>query len=240
MAKSYQNLMGQISKLQEQAAAVRKKEMSGVVAGIHKQMAEYGLTAEDLGFSAGRGAGKGSGKAASKASTRAGVGVPKYQDPVSGKTWTGMGKPPTWIVGAANRDDFLINKAGGGVVKAGSPRKSAAVNVGVPKYQDPNTGATWTGRGKPPNWIAGVANRDEYLIAKSGAAAKPAANTGQTKAKVKAKVKTAASPVSAKKAVERTRRGGAAKKATAGRKGGAVRGRKSGRGAAPVEAAAQA
>ena len=184
MAKSYQNLMGQISKLQEQAAAVRKKEMSGVVAGIHKQMAEYGLTAEDLGFSAGRGAGKGSGKAASKASTRAGVGVPKYQDP--------------------------------------------------------NTGATWTGRGKPPNWIAGVANRDEYLIAKSGAAAKPAANTGQTKAKVKAKVKTAASPVSAKKAVERTRRGGAAKKATAGRKGGAVRGRKSGRGAAPVEAAAQA
>lgn len=23
------------------------------------------------------------------------------------------------------------------------------------KYHNPNTGQTWTGRGKPPNWIAG-------------------------------------------------------------------------------------
>ncbi|KAA9155708.1 H-NS histone family protein [Delftia sp. BR1] len=28
-------------------------------------------------------------------------------------------------------------------------------SVGAPKYRDPATGATWTGRGKPPNWIAG-------------------------------------------------------------------------------------
>lgn len=27
--------------------------------------------------------------------------------------------------------------------------------VGEPKYRDPATGATWTGRGKPPNWIQG-------------------------------------------------------------------------------------
>lgn len=30
-----------------------------------------------------------------------------------------------------------------------------AANVGVPKYCDPATGSTWTGRGKPPNWIVG-------------------------------------------------------------------------------------
>lgn len=30
-----------------------------------------------------------------------------------------------------------------------------AASVGQPKYRDPATGATWTGRGKPPNWING-------------------------------------------------------------------------------------
>ncbi|MFG0610788.1 H-NS family nucleoid-associated regulatory protein [Delftia sp. WSY_14] len=33
--------------------------------------------------------------------------------------------------------------------------KKAKGSVGVPKYRDPGTGATWTGRGKPPNWIVG-------------------------------------------------------------------------------------
>jgi DNA-binding protein H-NS len=33
----------------------------------------------------------------------------------------------------------------------------------VPKYKDAATGKTWTGRGKPPLWIAGK-NRDDYLI----------------------------------------------------------------------------
>ncbi|WP_280190632.1 H-NS histone family protein [Delftia sp. PS-11] len=34
---------------------------------------------------------------------------------------------------------------------------------GVAKYRDPASGATWTGRGKPPAWIVGK-NRDELLI----------------------------------------------------------------------------
>ncbi|SDV48584.1 H-NS histone family protein [Chitinasiproducens palmae] len=38
------------------------------------------------------------------------------------------------------------------------PRNSVA-----PKYRDPKSGATWSGRGKPPRWIAGK-NRDEYTI----------------------------------------------------------------------------
>lgn len=32
-----------------------------------------------------------------------------------------------------------------------------------PKYRDPSSGKTWTGRGKPPVWIAGK-NRDQFLI----------------------------------------------------------------------------
>lgn len=33
----------------------------------------------------------------------------------------------------------------------------------APKYQDPKTGATWSGRGRAPAWIG--KNRDKFLIA---------------------------------------------------------------------------
>jgi DNA-binding protein H-NS len=33
----------------------------------------------------------------------------------------------------------------------------------IPKYQDPVTGAIWTGRGKEPTWIRGQ-DRDQFLI----------------------------------------------------------------------------
>ncbi|HDR9497107.1 H-NS histone family protein [Burkholderia cepacia] len=34
----------------------------------------------------------------------------------------------------------------------------------APKYRDPKTGATWSGRGKAPQWIAGAKNRNRFLI----------------------------------------------------------------------------
>ena len=39
----------------------------------------------------------------------------------------------------------------------------------APKYRDPVTGATWTGRGKPPLWIAGK-DRLNFLIEDQAAA----------------------------------------------------------------------
>lgn len=42
--------------------------------------------------------------------------------------------------------------------------KKAKGSVGAPKYRDPATGVTWTGRGKPPNWINGK-DRAPFLIA---------------------------------------------------------------------------
>jgi DNA-binding protein H-NS len=41
------------------------------------------------------------------------------------------------------------------------PVKLAKV-VAPPKYRDPESGRTWSGRGHQPQWIVG--NRDEYLI----------------------------------------------------------------------------
>jgi len=43
-----------------------------------------------------------------------------------------------------------------------APGKKTA-SVGAPKYRDPASGATWTGRGKPPNWINGK-ERGQFLV----------------------------------------------------------------------------
>lgn len=43
-------------------------------------------------------------------------------------------------------------------------RKTRAKREHPPKYQDPESGATWTGMGRAPNWMNG-AKREKYLIA---------------------------------------------------------------------------
>ncbi|MBO9678435.1 MAG: H-NS histone family protein [Acidovorax sp.] len=48
-----------------------------------------------------------------------------------------------------------------GKAKAAGERKAA--NPVAPKYRNPATGATWTGRGKPPLWIAGQ-DRAQFQI----------------------------------------------------------------------------
>jgi len=40
---------------------------------------------------------------------------------------------------------------------------SAGTKV-APKYRDPSTGKTWTGRGKAPRWIQNVADRSQFAI----------------------------------------------------------------------------
>jgi DNA-binding protein H-NS len=44
-----------------------------------------------------------------------------------------------------------------------SGRRATATKV-PPKYRNPITGQTWTGRGKAPKWIEGR-DRDQFLIA---------------------------------------------------------------------------
>lgn len=48
----------------------------------------------------------------------------------------------------------------------GKAKKAAKTKSGkvAPKYQDPATGATWTGRGIAPKWVAGK-NKADFLIA---------------------------------------------------------------------------
>lgn len=45
------------------------------------------------------------------------------------------------------------------------PAAKAKGSVGMPKFRNPDTGAMWTGRGKPPLWIKDAADRTPFLIA---------------------------------------------------------------------------
>jgi len=58
------------------------------------------------------------------------------------------------------------------VGKVGKTTRTASAKKTIaPKYRDPATGNTWTGRGKPPRWIVAAdqdgAGRDQFLIAQA-------------------------------------------------------------------------
>jgi DNA-binding protein H-NS len=91
---SYKELVAQRKKLEEQIEAAHAKEVAQVIAQVRQIIEDYGLTADDLGF-------KG------KASRTKRPVAPKYQDPKTGATWSGRGRPPTWISGK-NFERFLI------------------------------------------------------------------------------------------------------------------------------------
>jgi DNA-binding protein H-NS len=134
--ETYKAVMAQIEKLKHKAEQMRQAEIKGVADRIRDAMAHYGLTAEDL-------------RLAGKAAT---------------------GKSPA-------------KKA----AKTGKKQAKVAANPGAPKYRDAATGKTWTGRGKPPNWIVGVSDRTAFLIAGGAAATKPAAKSAGKKIKAKAR-----------------------------------------------------
>lgn len=81
----------------------------------------------------------------------------------------------------------------------GTPKAHRA-GAGIPKYRDPKSGKTWTGHGKPPGWIAGVRNRDAFLIDKPAAEVTPAAPATNKVAGKKATTKVAAKKAAAKPA----------------------------------------
>jgi DNA-binding protein H-NS len=91
---TYKQLTLQLEKLQVQVSAAREKEIETTIAQIKEKIAEYGITAEELGFSSKR-------PAARKAALPA-----KYHNPKTGQTWSGRGRVPAWI--GKNRERFLI------------------------------------------------------------------------------------------------------------------------------------
>ena len=166
--KTFKEVSAEIERLKAKAESLRKSEIAGVISRIKEAIKAYGLTAADLGLAGGPAK-----RATNVPSAKDDVGVAKYRDPASGKTWTGRGKPPDWIKDAEDRSTFLIAgaaTAGKGAAnrrlarKPGPRGKVAKPQFGVPKYRDAATGKTWTGRGKPPDWIKDAKDRSAFLI----------------------------------------------------------------------------
>ena len=82
----YADLKAQIAKLQAQAEEARRTEIDNVIADIRQKIAEYGLTAQDLGFAVAAKRGRPPKKAPLPA---------KYQDPKTGNTWSGRENRPS-------------------------------------------------------------------------------------------------------------------------------------------------
>lgn len=124
MAKSLTSILSQIERLQKEAASIQ----SEVIARIRKDIAKYGLTAEQL-FGATGGVKQGRAKPGTK--TAKVTKPPKYADG-AGNTWGGMGKRPEWIrqALAAGKalEDFLIAKA-----TAPAASKAKSTKVAAPK-----------------------------------------------------------------------------------------------------------
>jgi DNA-binding protein H-NS len=124
LAKTLLQIQSQIQKLQQQVDAVRL----AAITRIRKEMAQHGLTAEDL-FGQGPSTSIGNGRVTkAKATVKAGK-PPKFADG-SGNTWGGMGKRPAWIREAleAGRslDEFLVGAAPKPAKAAKPGRKPAA------------------------------------------------------------------------------------------------------------------
>ena len=86
---SYQEILSQIEDLKRKAEDVRQQEMAGAIAEIKRLMAQFGISGDDLGFS---------GRAGMTKIKNRGSVAAKYRDPVSGKTWTGRGRRPGWVL----------------------------------------------------------------------------------------------------------------------------------------------
>jgi DNA-binding protein H-NS len=102
--KTVKQIRAEISKLEKEAQAAHKREITDVVAEIKTMMKKFGIVAADLQGGATKKAGKapaGKVKAPRKSSASSKLKgrkvEPKYRHPDTTQTWTGRGRQPTWV-----------------------------------------------------------------------------------------------------------------------------------------------
>ena len=222
-----EQIQTKMKKLQVQEDALIAKKVQAAVDQIRKLMLEHGLTTEDIEAKA---KAKREGKAASGAAVSAksskvsgslGSKVPpKYQHPKTGATWTGRGSAPAWIADVKDRTKYLIKNAAdvalSTAARTGSKAKTEVKRASTTdehrgqrtgpqpaKYLDPKTGATWSGRGPAPAWLAAAKDRTKFLVADAGSSDAGSAKVAGKKATAKKVVakKAVATKAAAKKAV---------------------------------------
>ncbi|MDY0748753.1 H-NS family nucleoid-associated regulatory protein [Paucibacter sp. R3-3] len=194
MAKSLSAIKSQIEKLQQQADAMR----STVIARIQRDMAQHGLTIEDLaiksgGFVVGNGT---PAKARKTVKAKAGAAKPaKFADD-KGNTWHGIGKRPTWIheVLAAGRklEEFLVGKKAKPATDA-TPKTSVKAAPNKRATGKKAVAATQKAPAKKAVAVKGAARTSaaQPLARKAGKASKSAETMGTAKAASKVPSKRA-------------------------------------------------
>jgi DNA-binding protein H-NS len=212
-----ENVQAKIARLQAQAEALAAKQSAGVIAKIRDIMEKHGLTVADIAAHTG---GKKRGRKPGAAAAARPASAAKYRHPKTGATWTGHGRAPAWIASARDRTKFLIDGSTEQPTLTGKKPAKAGNNVTgpqAPKYRDLKSGATWSGRGPAPAWLAGAKDRSKFLIAatEEGASGSKAISLGKAIAKKAAtkkvtgksaatkKIKAVTKPARAKKAAVR-------------------------------------
>lgn len=144
---NYSNLMNQINTLTQKAETVRKQETASVLSNIRKQMEEFGLSMSDI-QTAISGAPKRVGRPATRGSNT--------------KTTLSTIENKAVAKKSENKDNKIINNTSsdksdaemmddaGNRKNKFSPRRKPE-----PKFMNPETGQTWSGRGKTPKWLEG-------------------------------------------------------------------------------------
>ena len=84
---SLNELLAQKAALEKQIADTQRAERSDAVAQVRNLMAQYGLSAADIG-----------GKV--KSARTSGKVAAKYRDASTGQTWSGRGLQPNWLKAA--------------------------------------------------------------------------------------------------------------------------------------------
>lgn len=82
----YKMLLEKKRELDAQIDAARKNEWDGAINKARAIITEFGLAVSDV-FPSRKG----------HAARSSAPVAPKYRDPLTGKTWSGRGKPPLWI-----------------------------------------------------------------------------------------------------------------------------------------------
>jgi DNA-binding protein H-NS len=155
--KTYHSLKAQIDKLEKQAETLRKAEIGKVIGQLKKTISEYALTAADLGLDGSRA--RKSASSGKPRRSRGAVGVAKYRNPASGATWTGHGRPPTWILEAKDRSAFLIDSAAAASASAPAPApaKRARASAKSKAAKRAGNGAARKARGRKAAGAAAAA-----------------------------------------------------------------------------------
>ncbi|CCD40665.1 unnamed protein product [Candidatus Paraburkholderia kirkii UZHbot1] len=163
-----ESIQARIEALQAKADALIAKQSESALEKIHELMSRHSLTVSDIEkYSR-------SGKKAGRAKSARKPGTVAYQDPKTGATWSGRGRAPAWIANAKDRSKFAVG-AGTAQGKAKTKAKTRVTakrkRKGQPRgpqpalYRDPESGATWSGRGRAPAWLASAEDRTPFLIA---------------------------------------------------------------------------